>query len=106
MINFNRYDERELIAKYNVLNATRKRKLTLERIEEIAAYYGNPSSIKAISEAFDNYVRESGIGYPIDDKPAMREALNNFTDNMCKNGSIHSEQYRSYYYVGKYDMDD
>jgi hypothetical protein len=35
-------------------------------------------------------------GYGKDDKPAIREAWNNFTDMLCKEGQISSTQYSNW----------
>ena len=57
-INFQQYSDPELIQEYNDINCRRIRKLTLERIEEICEYYGNLDSESAVSESFDQYVKE------------------------------------------------
>ena len=103
-INFQRYDDSELVREYNSIKARCVRKLTLERIEEICEYYGNLSSEKAVSESFDCYVTE--LQLDTDDKPMLRGAFADYVDMIEKDGSIHRMQSYQYDYVGRLDMDD
>lgn len=79
----------------------------LEIVEAFAADNNLPDSEEALSELFDSQyieiIREQRLE---DDKPALREMFNNWTDAMCKEGTIHDEQYSQYCYVGSIDMDD
>ena len=103
-INFQQYSDRELVQEYNDINCRRVRKLTLERIEEICEYYGNPDSEAAVSESYDQYVTE--VGLDTDDKPMLREGFANYVDMIEKDGLIHQMQSYQYDYVGRLDMDD
>ena len=103
-LDFNRYDDQELIQKYNDINSRRIRKLTLERIEEICKYYGNLSSEAAVSRSYDQYVTE--LQLDTDDKPMLRGAFADYVDMIEKDGSIHRMQSYQYDYVGKLNMDD
>ena len=103
-INFQRYDDSDLIQEYNDIKCRRIRKLTLERIEEICSYYRNPDSEKAVSESFDQYVTE--LQLDTDDKPMLRGAFADYVDMIEKDGSIHRMQSYQYDYVGRLNMDD
>ena len=103
-INFQKYDNSDLIQEYNNIKCRRIRKLTLERIEEICEYYGNPDSETAVSKSFDEYVRE--LKLDTTDKPLLREAFANYVDMIEKDGSIHRVHSYHYDYVGKLNMDD
>lgn len=103
-INFQRYDDSDLIQEYNSIKARRVRKLTLERVEEICEYYGNPSSESAVSESYDRWVRE--LNLDTTDKPLLREGFANYVDMIEKDGLIHQMQSYQYDYVGRLDMDD
>ncbi|MEM8719008.1 MAG: hypothetical protein AAGE84_06820 [Cyanobacteria bacterium P01_G01_bin.39] len=103
-INFQKYNDSDLIQEYNDINCRRVRKLTLERVEKICEYYGNPSSEKDVSGSFDEYVRE--LQLDITDKPLLREAFANYVDMIEQDGLIHRVQSYQYDYVGKLNMDD
>ena len=83
-INFNHYDE-------------------LELIELIASYEGNIQSEDELSELFDesfgDYIRDERLE---DDEPAINEMFSNWKDGLCKDGEIHDKQYHEYCYVGKF----
>ena len=102
-INFQRYDDSDLVQEYNDINCRRVRKLTLERIEEICEYYGNPDSEKAVSESFDQYVTE--LQLDTDDRPMLRGAFADYVDMIEKDGLIHRMQSYQYDYVGRLNMD-
>ncbi len=74
----------------------------LEIIEELASNYDNEviQDEEQLSERFDEFFPNLDEN----DKPAMRELFNNWTDSLCKGGEMHSEQYDNYCYVGNYDM--
>lgn len=61
------------------------------------------SSEEDLSDRFDNDVALLVIEqYGEDDKIAMSEAFNNWSDSLCKDGEIHPEQYNLYCYIGIY----
>lgn len=103
-INFQKYSDRELIQEYNDINCRRVRKLTLERIEEVCEYYGNPDSELAVSESYDQWVEE--LNLDTTDKPLLREAFANYVDMIEQDGLIHRIQSYRYDYIGKLNMDD
>jgi len=76
----------------------------LELAEAYAEANNGYDSEEAVSEAFDSAVAESVIAqFGEDDEIAMREAFNNWTDSLTKDGDLHISQYNAYCYVGKYD---
>ena len=103
-INFQKYNDSDLIQEYNDINCRRVRKLTLERVEEICEYYGNPSSELAVSEFYDQWVEE--LNLDTTDKPLLRESFANYVDMIEQDGLIHRIQSYQYDYVGKLDMND
>lgn len=75
----------------------------LEMVELYAAEIGAIASEEELSERFDEHLAPLVIEqYGEDDKPAMLETFNNWTDGLCKDGEIHPEQYNSYCYVGEW----
>ena len=83
-INYNRYDE-------------------LELIELIATYEGNISSESELSDRFDETFTDLIESNRLeDDEPAISELFNNWTDSLCKDGEIHEEQCNKYCYVGNF----
>ena len=75
----------------------------LEMVELYAEDNYMLSSEKALSELFDAEIAPVIIDqYGADDTIAMNEAFNNWTDMLCKDGTIHEAQYSAYCYVGKY----
>lgn len=73
----------------------------LTMVEEVAESNNWISSEEQLSEMFDTMVKELNINYG-DDEDMMNEDFNNWTDGLCKDGTIHEEQYRNYGYVGKW----
>ena len=78
----------------------------LRAIEQFAEYHGLIESESELSERFDNENEEwlekmNNRG----DQVAINEEFNNWSDSMCKDGSIHGKQYHEYCYVGKYAKD-
>ena len=74
---------------------------------ELAEYYAAVNNLWSdedqLSETFDEDIAPLVIAqYGEDDEPAMNEAFNNWTDGLCKDGSLHESQYNDYCYVGKY----
>jgi hypothetical protein len=75
----------------------------LEIVEHLAELEGMICSEEALSERFDEQIAPSVIEqYGENDEPAINEAFNDWTDSLCKEGEIHSEQYDKYEYVGEY----
>lgn len=74
----------------------------LEMIELYAAEMGYIASEDELSEAFDNMLEECSPDFPIDDEPAFNEAFNNWSDALCKDGTIHPLQYDKYTYTKKH----
>jgi len=75
----------------------------LEMVELYADEMGYIASEDEPSKQFDNEIAPMIIEqYGIDDIPAMSEGFNNWTDSLCKDGVIHSEQYSKYCYAGDY----
>ena len=57
-----------------------------------------------ISADFDEHVAPFVFEqYGRGDGPAFREAFNNWTDGLCKDGEISDETYDRLVYVGKYE---
>ncbi|MEL6440568.1 MAG: hypothetical protein AAFQ80_15080 [Cyanobacteria bacterium J06621_8] len=104
ILNFKTLSEQEIIEEYNLINARNVRKFTLERLEEVAEYYGNPASEKDVSDSFDEWVKECKLD--TEDAPLLRESFANFVDSLGQEGLIHSLQVQSYEYVGKLNMED
>ena len=79
------------------------KKSTLRIIEEWGATEGLLSSEEEVSERFDESIAPFVIeAYGEDDKVAMNEAFNNWTDQLCKDGELHEFQYNNYEYVGRW----
>ena len=75
----------------------------LEMVELYAEECGLIDSEDMLSERFDEEIAPLIIEqYGVDDEPAMSEGFNDWSDGLCKDGIIHSEQYDQYYYVGKW----
>jgi len=73
----------------------------LEMVELYATEMGYIASEDELAERFDESVLPHVIAqYGADDKPAISEAFNNWSDGLCKDGEIHPEQYSQYCYVG------
>ena len=102
-INFQQYDDSELVQEYNDINCRRVRKLTLERIEEICEYYGNPNSEEAVSQFYDQWVEE--LDLDTTDKALLRGAFADYIDMIEKDGLVHRMQLYQYDYVGRLSMD-
>lgn len=75
----------------------------LEMVELYAEDEGAIATEEELSQKFDDEIAPLIVKqYGEDDQPAMNEGFNNWTDGLCKDGEIHSEQYDKYCYVGKY----
>jgi hypothetical protein len=73
----------------------------LEMVELYATEMGYIASEDELSEQFDEQVLPHVIAqYGEEDEPAINEAFCNWSDGLCKDGEIHSEQYDNYCYVG------
>ena len=82
----------------------------IEAVEFFAAENGLPESEADLSERFDSEIvpelpaewfDERSTGGHVD-SIAIREAFNDWTDALCKDGELHDVQYNTYCYVGKY----
>ena len=78
----------------------------LRAIEQFAEYHGLIESEAELSERFDDENADwledmNNQG----DQVAINEHFSNWSDHLCRNGLIHSKQYREYCYVGKYAKD-
>lgn len=78
-----------------------------ENLLEMVELYANDqdfiSSEEDLSEMFDEAIAPDIIKeYGENDKPAMNEGFNDWTDMLCKDREIHPIQYDQYCYVGKY----
>lgn len=75
----------------------------LELVELYASENNLIDSEIELSVRFDDDIAPLVVAeYGVDDEPAMNEAFNNWSDSLCKNDELHSEQYNQYCYVGKY----
>ena len=75
----------------------------LELIEMVAEYNGWIASEDELSDLFDEHIAPMVLEqYDEDDTVAFNEAFNDWTDSLCKEGTIHHWQYENYCYVGKY----
>jgi hypothetical protein len=80
----------------------------LEVIELHAEGEGWIASEQELSDRFDDEIaplilENHGIkGELFDDTDMMNEEFSYWSDNLCKDGEIHPEQYSWYGYVGKY----
>ena len=75
----------------------------LDIVESYAADNGMIASGWELSELFDSQIAPLVIAqYGESDSVAMNEAFNNWADMLCKDGTIHPEQYDNYRYVGKW----
>lgn len=72
-------------------------------VEEIADNNRWISDEGQLSDMFDEEIAPMVIEeYGEDDTDAMNQAFNDWTDGLCRDGTIHEEQYNTYEYVGKY----
>lgn len=75
----------------------------LELVEEYALANSLISNEEELSNEFDRNIAEFVLQrYGPGDDVAMREAFNDWTDMLCKDGEIHEEQYNNYEYVGEH----
>lgn len=75
----------------------------LDIVEEWGYDNGLLSSEEEVSERFDENIAPFVIEqYSEDDRIAMNEAFNDWTDSLCKDGELHELQYENYEYVGKW----
>lgn len=74
----------------------------LELVELYAEDNNMIASETELSKRFDDEVLPSVIEtYGEDDSIAIREAFNDWTDALTKDGELHPEQYANYEYVGR-----
>jgi len=75
----------------------------LYTIEQFGSDNNLIDSEESLSNAFDEMIAEAVITqYGADDTVAMSEAFNNWSDSLCKDGELHSQQYQDYCYIGKH----
>jgi len=67
-------------------------------VESYAEENNLPDSEDALSTMFDEDVLPH---LTMRDEVAVTEAFNNWTDSLCKDGTIHEWQYENYTYVGE-----
>lgn len=78
----------------------------LELAEAFAEENGLIASEDELSERFDEEILPLVIEqYSEDDNIAIREAFNDWSDSLCKDGEIHESQYNTYCYVGSHADD-
>jgi len=103
MQNFNNITDLELIDWYANEHETHSDVDLLYKVECWADENGLIDSAEALSELFDAEVALSVVKrHGVNDKPAMLEAFNNFTDLICADGDLHQLQCDNYSYVGVY----
>lgn len=74
----------------------------LEVVELYAADNNMIDSEESLSKRFDDEILPLVIEkYGEDDSVAINTAFNDWSDGLCKDGEIHSEQYNAYCYVGR-----
>jgi len=76
----------------------------LELAEAYAEEMGRPyDSEESVSAAFDQAIAPLVLEkYGENDKPAMREAFNDWLDGLERDGEVHRSQAYNYCYVGKW----
>ncbi len=72
---------------------------------ELAEYYAEENGLienaEELGEMFDRDILPSVVEqYGKDDYPAIREAFNNWTDGLCRDGQLAESQYQEYTYQG------
>lgn len=73
---------------------------------DLVEFYGELNGLIAseseLSDHFDEIVLSNVVEhYGEDDKIALQEAFNNYTDALCTDGLLHAEQYKNYSYIGR-----
>ena len=81
------------------MNPTFKAKSELELMESYAEAMGGISTEEELSEVFDQHVET--YKFDLNDKPALRQAFNDWKDSMCREGYIHPVQAHEYCYEGE-----
>ena len=79
-------------------------------ILELAEYFAEGENLIAsedeLSERFDEDILPHVIIlYGADDSIAIREAFNDWSDSLCKDGELHESQYNAYCYTGSHADD-
>ena len=72
---------------------------------ELAEFYAEENGLienaEELGEMFDRDVLPAVVEqYGKDDYPAIREAFNNWTDSLCRDGQLAESQYQEYTYQG------
>ena len=73
----------------------------LDIVEAYAESEGWMCSEKEVSDEFD-IEYEGWLEVHSDDKTMINEEFSYWLDGLCKDGTVHPEQYDKYEYVGKY----
>ena len=102
-INFQQYDDAEVLELFNKHFDAGFLHLTLDRVEAIAHVHGNLSSEKAVSQSYDQWVEE--LDLDTTDKALLRGAFADYIDMIEKDGLVHRMQLYQYDYVGRLSMD-
>lgn len=77
----------------------------LEIVEGLAKREGMISDEEELSGRFDNMMDECHE-YPEHFTPTdIRTFFNDWSDEVCKEGEIHEEQYNQYGYVGRFESE-
>ena len=114
-MNFNNYDNDEIAQEFldnnfsamQVVKQLNPSYSMLEIVEFFASENNLISSEYELSERFDSDILPSIIetygvkGESFSDDPMVSEAFNDWSDMLCKDGELHSEQYNQYCYVGR-----
>ena len=81
------------------MNPIFRNKTELGLIEEYAEAMDGIASEQELSDMFDQDVESSTLDKS--DKPALRQAFNDWKDRLCREGYIHPAQAHNYCYVGE-----
>ena len=74
-------------------------KTLLEMAEEYAEGHGLIDSEEALTLRFDSEIAQNVVeAVGEKDYPAMRQAFNDWTDSLCRDGQLHQLQYENYTY--------
>jgi len=102
--------EIDLLDSVGILDIANWHESPLDAVESFALDYGLIADESELSEQFDSMIDTCSSAETLlmfnnaSDQPMMCEAFNNWTDSMCKDGTIHDLQYNEYEYVGRFDM--
>jgi hypothetical protein len=74
----------------------------IDLVELYAEDNGKIASESELSKLFDQEILPMVLEtYSESDTVGIDQAFNDWTDSLCKDGEIHTEQYNSYCYVGR-----